>query len=287
VREVVGRILSVSDVSVRHAVVPRQFVFIPKRPEEAEKNCAGGEPIAEAAPEELARFGKCAVDGDGGEIANLHARRGAGKERKEREIEGVDQEENGGVNAKLRTREAELASERAEKTEKTDEDGRDDNGVDHSGQAASGQIGDRKGRFRRMEAKIFDDREIEFGLRNMNFDVLRGTNARDGARRDGGGDDLRHAAVKGQGRLGLPGIVAGENVVAARTINFETAGNLAAPFWFFGSGHRARSGGLGGRGCLAERAHVDVLITDRATLRTYLDHRLVLRCGPDWRTGKS
>ncbi|HEV2289438.1 MAG TPA: hypothetical protein VGR81_10840 [Candidatus Acidoferrales bacterium] len=94
--------------------------------------------------------------------------------------------------------------------------------------------------------------------------------------------------MKGQGRLGLRGILAGKNVPAARTVNFETAGNLAAPFWFFGDGGLAGRRGLGGRGgSLAERAHVYVLISDRATLRTNVNHRLVLRCGPDWRTGKS
>ena len=135
---VAGRIGGVGDVGVGHAVVPCEFVFIPKSPEEAEKNRAGGEHVAEGAPKELARFGECAVDGDGGEIADLHAGRHAGKQREEREIENVNQEENSSVNGELRASEAELASERAEKAEKPDKDSRDDDGVDDSSEAARG-----------------------------------------------------------------------------------------------------------------------------------------------------
>ena len=92
-----------------------------------------------------------------------------------------------------------------------------------------------------MEAIVFHDGKVELRLRDMNLDMLRRTNARDGARRDGRGDDLGQTAVEGQGGLGVPGIIAGKNVIAAGTINFETAGNLTAPFWFFGWDGLARS----------------------------------------------
>lgn len=277
-----------SDVGVRHAVVPCEFVLIPKSPEEAEKNRAGGEQIAEAAPEELAGFGKGAINGNGGEAANLHARSRAGEQREEDEVKGVNQEKYGRVDAKLRAKKAELAAERTEKAEETDENGGDNDGVQNAGKAARGQFCDGKRRFCRTEAVVFDDGEIQFRLGDVNLDALRWAKAGNGARRNGGGDDVWNAAAEGQSGLGLLGIVSGEHVVAAGTINFEAAGDLTAPFRFFGCGGWARRRGLGRRGGrLTKRAHVNVLITNRATLRANLDHRLVLRCGPDWRTTKS
>lgn len=132
----------------------------------------------------------------------------------------------------------------------------------------------------------FDDGEIKLRLRNVNFNMLRRPDARDGSRSNGRGDDRRGRFARKREN----GLRFGGNFFAtARAINFQAAGDFATPFRLAGRsrGNRRRWLRKSEMG-FAKRAHFNVLIGNRATLRADLNHsvRFALRT-EDWRTAAS
>src|SRR5215469_14952896 len=126
-----------------------------------------------------------------------------------------------------------------------------------------------------------DDGKIELRLRDMNFNMLSGPDARDGSRSNGGGDDRgrRRFTRKREDGLGF----GGSFFVAARSVDFQ------APLGLVGRRYGNRGKGLGsGEVSFTKRAHFHVLVRYRATLRADLNHsvRFALRT-EDWRTRAS
>lgn len=133
-----------------------------------------------------------------------------------------------------------------------------------------------------MQPVIFNHGEIQLRLRNVNFHALRRAKTRERARGRRRRNHVgRIAVAEWQARLRFFFLL---RWMPARPIYFQASGNLTAPFRFFRRGGRAiRSGrGLGNhKSRLTKRTHINRLIAYRATLRADLNHRFVLRCGPE------
>ncbi|MFZ0858239.1 MAG: hypothetical protein WAN10_15410, partial [Candidatus Acidiferrales bacterium] len=196
-------------------------------------------------------------------------------ERKQAEIQNVDQEKDDGINGKVDLQDSKLPTERAEHCQETGKDARNSDSVKQAGKAARNQFGDGKRRGGRMNAVGFHYRKIKLGLGDMYFDALSGPDARYGAGSNGGGNDARGVFItKRKGRLGLRR----NSFVAARTIDFQATSNFTPPLRFLSRGGRNRRLGwiVGG---FAKWAHLNALIADCATLRADLNHpvRFALR----------
>lgn len=259
--------------------MPGEMSFIPQSPKEAEQKSSAGEQIAECAPEELRIFRQIAVEGHDGKASRGHSGGGAGKKREEREVQRVNEEKNERVDGDIGFGERELASQRTEHREKKQENRGNGSGIEYSGEASRGQLGGGNRRRCGLNAKILDHGKIELRLRDMNFHVLRGAKARNRARSRRRGNYRRPFRSERQRRLGAFAF----GVRPARAVDLEPASYFLTPFGLIGSGRRrCRRSRLNRRKReFAERADFHVLITDGATLRAYLNHRFVLRCGPD------
>src|SRR5262245_41694989 len=99
---------------MRNAVVPGQRVFIPPGPEESQKHSAGGNHVAEAAQQHLARRGRFTGEARNLQAAEHHAWRGTTEDGEESEILQIDDGERRTVDLRAQLAQRELAAERAE-----------------------------------------------------------------------------------------------------------------------------------------------------------------------------
>ena len=132
-------------------------------------------------------------------------------------------------------------------------------------------------------------REIEFGLKNGDFDAIRRSWRTQFSRR--ANEMLRglgrfaaqirivmRLALERQRRLGFVGQVA----PAAGAIDLHAAGNLDTPVRFYLGCRDGRVFFFCGsrvKGCVTERAFNGVFEQKSATLRAFVYHQSVLRCG--------
>src|ERR1700730_4243202 len=100
------------DVALRDAVLPGEVILVPQSPEEAEHQRGGGEQVAKASPQKLARIRECAVEADDGQAAKLHSRSGPSECDEQEKVLRVQQVERGETDDGVHFFEQDLAAER-------------------------------------------------------------------------------------------------------------------------------------------------------------------------------
>jgi len=98
----------------REPVVPSEFVLVPHRPKEAQKESSGREHVARAAQKHLSGRGRFAGKADDVQASHHHARGCAAEDGEECEVLQIDDGKSRGVHGCAQFAQRELPSERAE-----------------------------------------------------------------------------------------------------------------------------------------------------------------------------
>jgi len=223
--------------------VPAEMVFIPQRPQKTQAERAGGDQVAEAAPDQLLRRGFAAVEADDAQAAQHHAGSGAAEDGEERHVLRVEEREDGEGHGDVEAIEREVSAERAEEGQDCAESEKQQRQIQEAGAAAfgwrrhgielmlAGFAGTGRGTGLAQEARRDGDFEmleprLRLGLR-ARFLPRRGAQGVGNERRRAcrGWRSSRRCCRKGQRVLGI-GIA---QALTARTEFFEARGDFFAP----------------------------------------------------------
>src|SRR2546427_12646974 len=102
-------------MSAREPVVPREFIFVPNGPKEAQKKSSCCKNVTRAAQKHLPGRGRFTGKADDLQASHHHARSCAAEDGKEGEILQIDDGKGRGVNGRVEFAKRKLAAEGAKK----------------------------------------------------------------------------------------------------------------------------------------------------------------------------
>src|ERR1700722_17258828 len=107
------------NVCLRNAILPREMIFVPKRPKKTEHQCRARKHIPKAPPQKLPSFRKCSIESNDRHASQLHPRRCSSKRSEQKEILRVQQEESRRVNNRVHLLKHQFSAKRAKKAEES------------------------------------------------------------------------------------------------------------------------------------------------------------------------